>query len=136
MTESEAAPGKEDPQQHESTAESEYIAVTEVTKEIIFLRNVLQELQLLPTGPTKIYEDNKACILMANDNMVSARNKHFGMKQQFIREKIKKQIIQLIKIGTNKQRADLFTKNLCRPRFEYLRKLILSPDENHSEEKL
>ena len=58
-----------------STAESEYVAATEIAKElVVWLRNMLGEIGLPQSEPTTIYEDNQACIVMASQKMVSGRN--------------------------------------------------------------
>ena len=44
----------------------------------------------------------------------------------FVRELVSDGVIKLVKIGTNSQRADLFTKNLARPAFEKHRATLLN----------
>ena len=45
----------------------------------------------------------------------------------FVREQVERKVVQLKKISTQKQRADLLTKNLPRPSFEHLRLAMLDP---------
>lgn len=47
-----------------STAEAEYIAATEATKDVLWLRNFLVELGFEMVGPSELYEDNQACVAM------------------------------------------------------------------------
>ena len=54
-----------------STAEAEYRAVTIASKDILWLRNILNEIGRGETKPTKIYEDNKACVKMIENPVIS-----------------------------------------------------------------
>jgi len=94
-----------------SSAEAEYIALFSATQEAIHLRNLLKDLNYLKTSlPTKIYEDNKACREIANNNITTDRTKHFDVKYHFIREKIINGDISIIEISSDKMLADLLTK--------------------------
>ena len=45
-----------------SSAEAEYMSVSDVTKEIIYLRSLLNSMGFAQMGPTPVFEDNTACI--------------------------------------------------------------------------
>ena len=62
-----------------STAEAELVAV-EVVKDLLWLRNFLTELGFPQSVPSKLYEDNQACVAMVNNHIVSGRNRHFCVK--------------------------------------------------------
>ena len=100
-----------------STAEAEYRAATLAGKEIAWLRGLLLELGQVQTTPTPMYEDNRACILMVENPIVSGRNKHIEIDCHFIRGLYKRGEVKLIAIGTKQQRADIMTKNLPGPLF-------------------
>ena len=109
-----------------SSAEAEYIAATEVTKEIMWIQGALAEVGLQqPT--TVIYEDNAAVIRMAANPVISGHNKHVALKMLYLRERIKAKDVCLKYIPTKEQRADLLTKTLARHQFEYLRQLLMNP---------
>jgi hypothetical protein len=52
-----------------STTEAEYIATTAIT-EIMWLRNLLQELNLLQNAPTTLYQDNKSTIIQISKSVI------------------------------------------------------------------
>ena len=52
-----------------SSTKAEFYAAVSAAKVCLFLRHILTCLQQSPSGPTLIYEDNKACI-----NVVNARH--------------------------------------------------------------
>jgi len=54
-----------------SSTEAEFIAAVYTAKAVKHLRSVLQDLHLLPSKPTIIYEDNKAAIDMINDSKLT-----------------------------------------------------------------
>jgi hypothetical protein len=54
----------------------ELIAAVLVAKIAKYLRSILMELAFPPSGPTLLYEDNKAAINMVNANRRTARSRH------------------------------------------------------------
>jgi hypothetical protein len=109
-----------------SSAEAEFIGATEAAKEAVWLRHMLAELGQ-PQPPTVFYEDNKACIHMARNRVVSGRNKHIQLKMWYLRERVENKEISLTHVSTHAQRADMLTKNLARPLFERFRSALLAP---------
>ena len=49
-----------------STAEAEYYAASEITIEIIYLSNLLENMGIAEKPDTPVYEDNTACIEWGN----------------------------------------------------------------------
>ena len=51
-----------------STSEAEYVAAaaaaSQCGQEVFYLREILGDFGFTPTGPTRIYEDNLACVAM------------------------------------------------------------------------
>ena len=78
-----------------------------------------------PLPPALLYEDNAACRAMVTSAQISGRNKHFELKQHFIRELYNQKVFKLVEVSTQKQIADIFTKALARPIFEIHRKSLL-----------
>eukprot|EP00873_Tetraselmis_striata_P034073 jgi/Tetstr1/454337/TSEL_004016.t1 len=67
-----------------STAEAEYVAMAIATQEVMFIRQMLQELGLALDGPTPIGEDNQACIAIATNDVTSSRTKHMDIRYHFL----------------------------------------------------
>ena len=55
---------------------------------------------------------------MAQSKQVSGRNKHFELRQHYVREQVRRGLIVLKEIATANQIADVFTKTTARPVFE------------------
>lgn len=109
----------------QSTAESEYIAASEATKELVWLRRLIRCLdeQLSNELPT-LYLDNHSAIKLTKNDEFHKRSKHIDTRYHYIREKYKQNKFDLQPIGTEFQLADIFTKALPKDRFEFLRKKL------------
>ena len=101
-----------------STAEAEYTAATEAAKAIKWIVSLITFLGVKPETPVAVYEDNDACRLMSTSTQVSGRNKHFELRQHFIRNQVTAGLVKLLPVSTKDQIADIFTKATVRPTFE------------------
>ena len=108
-----------------STAEAEYRAATYACKDVLWLRNLLKELGRGERYPTRMYEDNSACVKMVNNPVISKRNKYIEIDCHFIRDHVNENNIEVVKIAASDQRADLLTKNLPNNDFKKFTNLIL-----------
>jgi hypothetical protein len=98
--------------------EAEYIALTHVAKEAVWLRSLIGELrQNLELEPTLIYEDNQSCIALAKNPIFHARSKHIDIRHHFIHDRVESKEIELKYMSTNEMIADALTKALPHPRF-------------------
>jgi len=100
-----------------STTEAEYIALTQATKEAIWLRSLLGELGFNQYQPTLIKEDNQPAIQLANNPINHNRTKHIDTQYHYVRAKIETKEINVIYTPTNQMTADIFTKPLPQPAF-------------------
>lgn len=103
-----------------STTESEYVALSEATKDIIWIQRFLETLKI-KSSPALIWGDNQAAIKLVKNPEFHKRTKHIDVKYHFIREAYKKNIIEVQYIDTKEQEADILTKPLTRTKFEILR---------------
>ena len=101
-----------------STMESEYMALTEATKELKWIRTLLSELRYsndsVDEAPTTLFSDNQSAIALANNPMSHAHAKHIDLRHHFIREAIANRIIWVQYIPTAEMMADSLTKALGR----------------------
>ena len=70
----------------QSTAEAEYREASMATRQIVWLRRLLRELEIPQEKSTVIHEDNRACIKMIENPIISERNKHVEIDCHFIRD--------------------------------------------------
>ncbi|GJV52239.1 hypothetical protein Tco_1447980 [Tanacetum coccineum] len=72
------------------------------------------------TTETKIHIDNESTICIVKNPVFHSKTKHIEIRHHFIRDSNEKRLIQMIKIHTDKNVADLLTKAFDVSRFEYL----------------
>ncbi|GKA96484.1 retrovirus-related pol polyprotein from transposon TNT 1-94, partial [Tanacetum coccineum] len=80
-----------------------------------------------------MYCDSKAAIAISCNPVQHSRTKHIDVRYHFIKEHVKKGIVELFFVGTEYQLAGLFTNALPKDRFKYfVRRLgmrCLTPEE-------
>ena len=95
----------------QSTAESELISANNASREVIWWKMLLGEMGF-PQETVTVWEDNKACILLASNPQNHKRTKHIQVRYYYIRDLIEAQEIKLLYCSTLSQLADSFTKIL------------------------
>ena len=104
-----------------SSAEAEYMALSDACKEAVWFRGLLLELGLRRDDPVTIFEDNQAAIEIATNPKDHSRTKHVAIRYHHIRERVANGEVRLKYIPTSEQVADALTKPLAAPAFSYLR---------------
>lgn len=107
-----------------SSTEAELIALSEACKEAIWLRKLLEDLQIKQINPTIIYEDNQSCLRIIKDEKLSNRTKHIDTKIHFVKDYIDKNLTICEYCPSEKMVADMMTKPLPASTLEKFRKLI------------
>ena len=78
-----------------STTEAEYVAVSEVVKEIKFLYQMLRSMEIKVPLPIKVQVDAVGAIWLANNSSVSERTNYVDLRAHFVRDMIKDQVIEI-----------------------------------------
>ena len=79
-----------------STAESEYVALSQAAQKAVWLQRLLEEIGMdLTQNPTLIHEDNQGAIAIARNPVSHARTKHIDIRYHFVREAILNKVINL-----------------------------------------
>ena len=97
----------------DSSCYAEYIALHEASHKAIFLRELLDEIDFLPTGPTPIHCDNNAVSILSGDHLWHPRVKHIRVKYHYIRELVSDREIKATQISSTDNTADILTKPLA-----------------------
>ncbi|GKD66052.1 hypothetical protein Tco_1308160 [Tanacetum coccineum] len=102
-----------------STTEAEYVAAASCCGQVLWIQN-----QMLDYGfnfmNTKIYIDNESTICIVKNPVYHSKTKHIAIRHHFIRDAYEKKLIQVLKIHTNDNVADLLTKAFDVSRFQFL----------------
>ncbi|KAH7839971.1 hypothetical protein Vadar_010790 [Vaccinium darrowii] len=104
-----------------SSTEAEYRALAQCTTDIVWLHQLLTELQVASHTPYVLWCDNSSAIALAHNPVFHARTKHIEVDYHFIREKVVDKLVQVLHVGTAAQLADIFTKPLSVARFLFLK---------------
>nr|GEY58568.1 putative ribonuclease H-like domain-containing protein [Tanacetum cinerariifolium] len=98
------------------TTEAEYIAASSCCGQVLWLQN-----QVLDYGynfmQTKIHVDNESAICVVKNPVYHSKSKHIEIMHHFIRDSYEKRLIEMVKIHTDSNVADLLTKAFDVTRF-------------------
>ena len=103
-----------------SSAEAEYCAMMSATKELVWPRNLLQQLKLGDLQDTKLICDNQAALHIASNPVFHERTKHIEIDCHYVREKVLSGEITTNFVKSEDQLADMFTKSLKGSRVDYI----------------
>ncbi|GKE00877.1 retrotransposon protein, putative, unclassified [Tanacetum coccineum] len=92
-----------------STTKAEYIAASHCCGQVLWIQN-----QMLDYGynftQTKIHVDNESAICVVKNPVYHYKTKHIEIQHHFIRDSYEKRLIEMVKIHTDNNVADLLTK--------------------------
>ncbi|GJY13293.1 putative ribonuclease H-like domain-containing protein [Tanacetum coccineum] len=98
--------------------EAEYVVAANYYGHVLWIQN-----QMLDYGfnfmNTKIYIDNERTICIVKNPVYHSKTKHIAIRHHFIRDAYEKKLIQVLKIHTDDNVADLLTKAFDVSRFQF-----------------
>ena len=110
------------------TSEAEYVALSEVVKKVLFLRQVQEFMEpSMRVDAVNVFEDNEGAIKLAtNKQHVSRRTKHIYVKHHLVRDASDARKVRVANVRLGDQYADLLTKPLDMQKFYKHAKFILN----------
>jgi len=99
------------------------MAMTEAIKEAIWLQGLLNDLGIKEDF-LKINCDSMNAIYLAKKQVYHVRMKHIDVSFYFVREILDENDIELLKIHTKENSADMLTKVVSGVKFTYCKELI------------
>ena len=116
-----------------STLEAEYIALSQAMRDLLPMRRLAKEVSEslgLPsdyaaTMKSTVFEDNNGALGLATAPKMTPRTRHIAVKYHFFKIHIKPGEIEIVKVDTKAQKADIFTKGLTTETFESIRLLLM-----------
>ena len=119
-----------------STTDAEYVAVSEVVKEIKFLYQMLRSMEVKVLLPIKVNVDNVGAIWLANNSSVSERTKHIELRAHFLRDMIKDQVIEINFVKSAENDRDIMPNNQQGQHYLYTKsKLVYTVQEMNEKER-
>lgn len=103
-----------------SSTEAEFIALSEGSMEVIWIRRLLEELGENLEQPTVVYEDNQSCLKLIENEKFSNRSKHIDTRKFFVKSHVNEKTVQCVYCPTEQMLADMMTKPLPASRIQRL----------------
>ncbi|KAL3835280.1 hypothetical protein ACJIZ3_003671 [Penstemon smallii] len=100
-----------------STTESEFIAITEACKELLWMRRYLQELGFEQERYV-LFCDSQSAIHLGKNSTFHSRSKHIDVRYHWIRDVLNDRLVELEKVHTDDNGADMLTKALPKGKFD------------------
>jgi hypothetical protein len=117
-----------------STMEAEYNALSFAMRSVLpfqtLVHSVTKGIGLdsdnVASFRTTVWEDNAGALQLANmePGRVTPRSKHYAIKYHWFRSHLKPNHIEIHKVDSSQQKADILTKGLTKDKFESIRKLL------------
>ncbi|KAH9144356.1 hypothetical protein AeRB84_011705 [Aphanomyces euteiches] len=108
-----------------STCGAEYVALAELAKEVVWLRGLLEDMNMKQEQATLTWCDNKAAISTAENVGVASRSKH-----------IQANVLDLRHVGTADQLADVLTKVSTRAAIDKFKTVAMHPENKNGMKQL
>ena len=103
-----------------SSTEAEFVALTEATKDVLWLTYLLTELEV-PYHTPQIFTDSQSAMEWTKNASHHQRNKHVALKYFFIRDIVTEGTVKIAYVATKDNVADILTKNTTRAVFKGLK---------------
>ena len=100
-----------------SSSEAEYVAMSELCTEIVFIKSILEFMGVDVELPIVVYCDNVGAVFLAHNPKTSMRTKHVDIRYHHVREYVVDGVIMIKFVKSEENDADIFTKNTNRETF-------------------
>ena len=109
------------------TSEAEHVALSEVVKEVLLLRQVQEFMEPpIKVGAVNMFEDNEGAIKLTTKKHASRRTKHIDVKHHLVRDASDARKVRVVYVRSEDQHADLLIKPLDMQAFYKHTKFILT----------
>ena len=93
------------------SCESEYVGLSEAGNEAVYLQQLQDEMCIGKEG-VLILGDNESSLKLAENPVFHQRSKHIRIKYHSLRDRVEEGIVELCKVDTGLNAADMMTKNV------------------------
>ena len=110
-----------------SLTEAEYVALSESSCEIMWLRHLYGELGYIQKGPTLLLGDNDGSIAMARNPQFHKRSKHVDIRWHWVRDLVQDGLVIIQDCHDLDQTADILTKPCNNKNIPNIQKSLVYP---------
>jgi hypothetical protein len=95
-----------------SSSEAEWIALSEATKEIMFVLQLLESMHIKVELPITVRVDNIGAICMSQNVNTPSRTKHVDIHTKYVNDYCEDGVLKIIFVKSADNDSDIMTKNL------------------------
>ena len=92
----------------------EYMAICAAIKKVVWLTQLLDELQVAYEKPLRVFGDNVQANRLAMENIITPGNQYIQIQYHLVKEKVQEGLITVSWVDTNLNISDMYTKALPR----------------------
>ncbi|XP_025679063.1 uncharacterized mitochondrial protein AtMg00810-like [Arachis hypogaea] len=107
-----------------SSTKAEYRNMTDLVAELIWVKNLMSELQFPSKEASMVYCDNLSAVLLAANPILHSKSKHFEIDLHFVRDHVNSKDIKVSHIPGAMQVADILTKAVSSENFLHFRRKL------------
>ncbi|XP_052116590.1 cationic peroxidase 1-like [Arachis duranensis] len=107
-----------------SSTEVEYRSMADLVAELIWVKNLMSELQFPSKEAPMVYCDNLSAVLLAANPILHSKSKHFDIDLHFVRDHVNSKDIKVSHIPGAMQVADILTKAVSSENFLHFRRKL------------
>ena len=107
-----------------SSAEAEFFGAMMASRDVVFIRELLTDLFLMPSGPSIIYSDSKSAVDMTYDPVAFKKTKHVLRAAEFLRDLVSREVVTFTHVMGSRMPADILTKAVSRAIFKELTRAL------------
>ena len=97
-----------------SSTEAEFTAACDAGKAILYVRSILDEINLPQHAATTLFIDNNGALMMGNAQQPTRRTRHMDIKKFVLIDWIEHDLLIMKRIATNDNYSDTMTKQVGR----------------------
>jgi dUTP pyrophosphatase len=97
-----------------SSTEAEFSAACDAAKSILYVRSILEELNVSQQHATTLFIDNNGALMMGNAQQPTRRTRHMDIKKFVLIDWIEQDLLTMKYISTNDNYSDSLTKALAK----------------------
>ena len=97
--------------------------MTDAVKEAIWIRGILEEINLLQ-GDVIVYSDSQSAIHLCKNPIYHERTKHVDVKYHFVRDQVATGAVKIQKVSTEDNPADMGTKSVTTAKLKHCLNLL------------
>ena len=94
------------------------MALTRAMKQILWMHAAMDEVGYPQPKPAILYNDNSGAVLLTQNTKNNTKVKHINIRYHYIRERVEEGEIEVRRVASANNLADMFTKQLPRVAFQ------------------